>query len=81
MLYVALFLRDIMKGPSEGSFDCRGPRCKAIVPAAGISTAETGTVAWLIENHLVMSSVAQSRDLSDRRTIENLPQSFSRPSD
>ena len=28
-------------------------------------------VAWLIENHLVMSSVAQSSDLSDRKTIEN----------
>ena len=33
--------------------------------------ADTETVAWLIENHLVMSSVAQSRDLSDRKTIEN----------
>src|SRR4029077_7252917 len=29
------------------------------------------TVAWLIEQHLIMSTVAQSRDLSDRRTIEN----------
>jgi [protein-PII] uridylyltransferase len=28
-------------------------------------------VAWLIEHHLLMSTIAQSRDLSDRRTIEN----------
>ena len=28
-------------------------------------------MAWLVENHLVMSSIAQSRDLSDRKTIEN----------
>ena len=28
-------------------------------------------MAWLVENHLVMSTVAQSRDLSDRKTIEN----------
>ena len=27
--------------------------------------------AWLVEFHLVMSTVAQSRDLSDRKTIEN----------
>src|SRR5262249_56699826 len=27
--------------------------------------------AWLVEHHLVMSIIAQSRDLSDRRTIEN----------
>jgi [protein-PII] uridylyltransferase len=37
----------------------------------GFSAVDTDTVAWLIENHLVMSSVAQSRDLSDRKTIEN----------
>ena len=28
-------------------------------------------MAWLVEVHLVMSTVAQSRDLSDRKTIEN----------
>jgi len=27
-------------------------------------------VAWLIEHHLDMSTVAQSRDLSDQATIE-----------
>ena len=27
-------------------------------------------MAWLVEQHLVMSNTAQSRDLSDRRTIE-----------
>src|SRR5205085_2891602 len=32
---------------------------------------ESELVAWLIEVHLLMSSVAQSRDLSDRVTIEN----------
>src|SRR5262249_58021670 len=37
----------------------------------GCSPAETETVAWLVENHLAMSTVAQSRDLSDRKTIEN----------
>src|SRR5262249_40348845 len=40
-------------------------------PRFGLSPADTETVAWLIEQHLVMSSIAQSRDLSDRRTIEN----------
>src|SRR5258708_9007303 len=37
----------------------------------GLSAADTETVSWLVEQHLVMSSVAQSRDLSDRKTIEN----------
>jgi [protein-PII] uridylyltransferase len=36
-----------------------------------MSAAATETVAWLIEQHLTMSSIAQSRDLSDRKTIED----------
>jgi [protein-PII] uridylyltransferase len=35
-----------------------------------LNEAETETAAWLVENHLVMSNIAQSRDLGDRRTIE-----------
>src|SRR5262249_7328089 len=31
----------------------------------------TDMVAWLVEHHLLMSTIAQSRDLSDRKTIEN----------
>src|SRR6267154_902368 len=37
----------------------------------GFTAADTETIAWLIEQHLTMSTVAQSRDLSDRKTIEN----------
>ena len=28
-------------------------------------------MAWLVEKHLLMSNIAQSRDLSDRKTIED----------
>jgi [protein-PII] uridylyltransferase len=42
-----------------------------LCPRLGFSPADTELVAWLIEEHLTMSTVAQSRDLSDRKTIEN----------
>ena len=71
VLYVALFLHDIAKGRPEDHSIAGARVAKRLCPRLGFSTAETETVAWLIENHLVMSSVAQSRDLSDRRTIEN----------
>jgi [protein-PII] uridylyltransferase len=71
LLYVALFLHDIAKGRKEDHSLAGARIARRFGPRLGLSAAETETVAWLIEKHLVMSSVAQSRDLSDRKTIEN----------
>ncbi|MBO0754527.1 MAG: [protein-PII] uridylyltransferase [Bradyrhizobiaceae bacterium] len=71
LLYVALFLHDIAKGRIEDHTIAGARVARRFCPRFGLSTAATETVAWLVENHLVMSAVAQSRDLSDRRTIEN----------
>ena len=71
LLYVALFLHDIAKGRIEDHSIAGARVARHLCPRLGFSVAETETVAWLIEVHLVMSSVAQSRDLSDRMTIEN----------
>ena len=71
VLYVTLFLHDIAKGRIEDHSIAGARVARRLCPRLGFSAADTETVAWLIENHLVMSSVAQSRDLSDRKTIEN----------
>jgi len=71
VLYVALFLHDIAKGRPEDHSIAGARVAKRFCPRLGFTAAETEFVAWLITNHLVMSSVAQSRDLSDRKTIEN----------
>ncbi len=69
-LYVAVFLHDIAKGrPSDHSVE--GAKvARELCPRFGLSAAETELVAWLIQEHLTMSITAQSRDLSDPRTIE-----------
>jgi [protein-PII] uridylyltransferase len=71
VLYVALFLHDIAKGRIEDHSIAGSRVARRLCPRLGFSSADTELTAWLVENHLVMSSVAQSRDLSDRRTIEN----------
>src|SRR6185437_15672844 len=71
LLYVALFLHDIAKGRVEDHSIAGARIARRVCPRLGLSPAETDTVAWLVEQHLVMSSIAQSRDLSDRKTIEN----------
>ncbi|HML14313.1 MAG TPA: [protein-PII] uridylyltransferase [Xanthobacteraceae bacterium] len=71
VLYVALFLHDIAKGRVEDHSIAGAKIARRLGPRLGLSPAETETCAWLVENHLVMSTIAQSRDLSDRKTIEN----------
>ena len=71
LLCVTLFLHDIAKGRIEDHSIAGARIARRFCPRLGFSPAETETVAWLIEQHLVMSTVAQSRDLSDRKTIEN----------
>ena len=71
LLFVALFLHDIAKGRVEDHSIAGARIARRFCPRLGLSPAETEMVSWLVENHLVMSTVAQSRDLSDRKTIEN----------
>ena len=66
-----MFLHDIAKGRIEDHSIAGARVARRFCPRLGFSATDTETVAWLIEHHLVMSSVAQSRDLSDRKTIEN----------
>ena len=71
LLYVALFLHDIAKGRVEDHSIAGARVARRFCPRLGLSAVETETVSWLVEQHLVMSTIAQSRDLSDRKTIEN----------
>jgi [protein-PII] uridylyltransferase len=71
MLFVALFLHDIAKGRPEDHSVEGAKIARKLGPRFGLSSAETDLAAWLIDNHLVMSTVAQTRDLGDRKTIED----------
>jgi len=71
LLYLALLLHDIAKGRVEDHSLAGARIARHFCPRLGCTPAETETVAWLVEHHLVMSTIAQSRDLSDRKTIEN----------
>jgi [protein-PII] uridylyltransferase len=71
ILYVAMFLHDIAKGRPEDHSIAGARVARRFCPRVGMSASATETVAWLIEQHLVMSTIAQSRDLSDRKTVED----------
>jgi [protein-PII] uridylyltransferase len=71
VLYTAVLLHDIAKGRPEDHSEAGARIARRICPHMGFSPSETETIAWLVENHLVMSMTAQTRDLNDRKTIDD----------
>ena len=69
VLYVALLLHDIGKGRPEDHSILGAQIARKVAPRLGLNAEETELVEWLIRNHLLMSDVAQKRDLSDPATI------------
>ncbi|SIQ70699.1 UTP--GlnB (protein PII) uridylyltransferase, GlnD [Rhizobium sp. RU20A] len=68
-LYVAVLLHDIAKGRPEDHSVAGARVARKLCPRFGLTPKQTETVAWLIQEHLTMSMVAQTRDLNDRKTI------------
>ena len=69
VLYVAVLLHDIAKGRGGDHSELGAAIAEKLCPRLGLSAAETETVAWLVRYHLLMSSTAFKRDLSDFKTI------------
>ncbi|MGE0767686.1 MAG: [protein-PII] uridylyltransferase [Hyphomicrobiaceae bacterium] len=71
VLYVAAFLHDIAKGRPEDHSIAGARVARHLCPRFGLSENETQLVEWLVLRHLDMSTIAQSRDLSDPKTIRD----------
>ena len=68
-LYVALLLHDVGKGREEDHSILGARIARRVAPRLGLSKADAETVEWLVRNHLLMSDIAQKRDLSEPRTV------------
>jgi [protein-PII] uridylyltransferase len=67
-LYLAMLLHDTGKG--DGDQQIEGEKsAKSACTRLGLPQEEIDLVGWLVRHHLVMSDVAQKRDISDPRTI------------
>ena len=69
VMYVALLLHDIGKGRDIDHSILGAQISRKVAPRLHLKPSECDTVEWLVRNHLLMSDVAQKRDLSDPRTI------------
>ncbi|WP_299946919.1 [protein-PII] uridylyltransferase [uncultured Ruegeria sp.] len=71
VLYVALLLHDIGKGRPEDHSILGAQIARKVAPRLGLTKADSETVEWLVRYHLLMSDMAQKRDISDPRTIRD----------
>ncbi|WP_415404538.1 [protein-PII] uridylyltransferase [Tateyamaria sp. SN3-11] len=71
VLYVALLLHDIAKGRPEDHSILGAQMVRKIAPRLGLKQDEVDTVEWLVRYHLLMSDVAQKRDIADPRTVRD----------
>jgi [protein-PII] uridylyltransferase len=71
VLYVALLLHDIGKGREEDHSILGARIARRVAPRLGLKKSEAETVEWLVRHHLLMSDMAQKRDIADPRTVRD----------
>ncbi len=71
VLYVALLLHDIGKGRKEDHSILGAKIARKVAPRLGLDKDECATVEWLVRYHLLMSDMAQKRDIADPRTVRD----------
>ncbi|MEM8981128.1 MAG: [protein-PII] uridylyltransferase, partial [Pseudomonadota bacterium] len=71
VLYTALLLHDIGKGRPEDHSVLGAQIARRVCPRLGLNAEECETVEWLVRYHLLMSDMAQKRDIADPRTVRD----------
>ncbi len=71
VLYLATLLHDIGKGRPEDHSILGARIARRIATRFGFTQDDIETVEWLVRNHLLMSDVAQKRDIADPRTLRD----------
>lgn len=71
VLYTALLIHDIGKGRDEDHAVLGAKLSRKIAPRLGLTADESETVEWLVRYHLLMSDMAQKRDIADPRTVRD----------
>ncbi len=71
VIYLALLLHDIGKGRPEEHSIIGAQIARRVCTRLGLTADEVETVEWLVRYHLLMSDMAQKRDVGDPRTVRD----------
>jgi [protein-PII] uridylyltransferase len=69
ILYLGALFHDIAKGRGGDHSELGKRDARAFCKKIGVSKVDADLVAWLVETHLQMSSIAQKQDLADPEVI------------
>jgi [protein-PII] uridylyltransferase len=70
-MYCAMLMHDIAKGLPGDHSDAGAAIAETLCPRLGLSPEDTSSVSWLVKYHLIMSDIAQRRDISDPKTVKD----------
>jgi len=71
VIYLACLIHDLGKGRPEDHSVLGAQLARRICPRLGLKPDEAETVEWLVRHHLLMSDMAQKRDIADPRTVRD----------
>jgi [protein-PII] uridylyltransferase len=80
VLYVALLVHDLGKGSGGDHSEIGAAIARDLAPRLGLDAEESALAEWLVRHHLLMSDVAQKRDLADPRTVRDFAAAVQSPS-